>query len=195
MGIDVGTWASVASLIVSILALFPRDRRKRTEKQQQALLAVSEAYHETAAYLESRASHGRDRDREWDIALKWHDAAWLLMRYDAELSRRIGMKSEFWREGGIWDPKAIKDANIGLTTIWREVKALLGSGEDSPQDDRAESDMIRFLCPNCGKKCKAPAEAAGRRARCVRCGIRLEVPTSENPLVPPEQTVAVRCPF
>jgi len=39
----------VASLIVSTIALFPWDRQKRTKQQQKALLAVSDAYHETAA--------------------------------------------------------------------------------------------------------------------------------------------------
>src|SRR5437870_3903712 len=56
------------------------------------------------------------------------------------------------------------------------------------------SELVRFLCPHCGKRCKAPAGAAGRGSRCPRCGARLEVPTPENPLAPAVRTVPVSCP-
>src|SRR5262249_31108500 len=154
MPFDVATWSSVATLIVTIIAAFSPDRRKRTEAQQDALLAVSEAYHKTAAYLEFRATHGTDREREWEIAEKWQKAAVLLLTYDRELRERIGMKSKFWEEGGTWDPKAIKKAGIGLPTIWREVNARLGPESSPPPDDSDPSEadsIIRFLCPSCGK--------------------------------------------
>ncbi|MBL8826551.1 MAG: biopolymer transporter ExbD [Planctomycetaceae bacterium] len=35
---------------------------------------------------------------------------------------------------------------------------------------------MQFLCPECGNKLKAPAEHAGRTARCTRCGTPLVVP-------------------
>ncbi len=42
--------------------------------------------------------------------------------------------------------------------------------------------MIRFSCPQCGKKFKAPAELAGRVVSCSACRMRLTVPFpfSEN---------------
>lgn len=39
--------------------------------------------------------------------------------------------------------------------------------------------MIRFVCHQCQKRCKAPAEARGKRAKCPRCGVALVVPTSQ----------------
>ncbi len=36
--------------------------------------------------------------------------------------------------------------------------------------------MIRFLCPRCGKRCKAPDHGAGQKTSCPRCGQRLQVP-------------------
>src|SRR5262249_25080781 len=42
------------------------------------------------------------------------------------------------------------------------------------------NDYIRFSCPTCGKRLKAPPEHAGRAARC-RCGQQVLVP-SEAPL-------------
>lgn len=178
MELDVATWTSLASLIVSILALFPRDRGQRDERQQQALQAVSKAYHETAAYLEAREAVGRDREREWRIASMWDEAAWLLRAYNSELFSRISLKGRFWREGGTWNPQAITGAGIGLTSIWREVKSILGTQADPPEDDiePAEVNLFRFICPNCGKRCKAPVEAVGKEGHCPRCRIALKVP-------------------
>lgn len=125
MPFDVGTWTSVASLVVSVIALFPRDKRERTHDQEDTLLALSEAYHQTSAYLRSRESSGRNEEREWDIALKWHRAATFLRCYDEGLAKRLGVKSRFWREGGVWSEEAIKEANIGLEAIWEEVNLRL----------------------------------------------------------------------
>src|SRR5262249_45542953 len=52
--------------------------------------------------------------------------------------------------------------------------------------------MIRFDCPQCGKRCKAPVEAAGRRAKCSRCGASVLVPSgvavlATSPADPPRQ--------
>lgn len=43
--------------------------------------------------------------------------------------------------------------------------------------------MIRFNCPNCGKRLKAPDEGAGQRTKCPTCGTRLLVPAAAA--VPP----------
>jgi hypothetical protein len=125
MPLDVATWASVASLFVSVIALFPRDKRQRTQEQENALLAVSEAYHQTAAYLRVREASGRSEEQEWTIAEKWARAATLLRRYDQRLAQRLGVKSRFWREGGAWSDEAIKEADIGLSEIWQEVNLRL----------------------------------------------------------------------
>lgn len=43
--------------------------------------------------------------------------------------------------------------------------------------------MIRFMCPTCQKRLKAPDEGAGQKTHCPRCGQRLYVP-------PPLQALA-----
>jgi hypothetical protein len=46
--------------------------------------------------------------------------------------------------------------------------------------------MIRFLCPHCNKRCKVPADAAGRQAMCPKCGNSLMVPNQGVPVeLPP----------
>ena len=65
MTIDIQTATSIASLVISIVALFPRHSRDQTKDQKDALAAVSDAYHTTGKYLDYRESHPPDRDREW----------------------------------------------------------------------------------------------------------------------------------
>ena len=43
----------------------------------------------------------------------------------------------------------------------------------------ASDSLIRFICPMCWKRLKAPAKTAGRRARCTSCGQALVVPRTE----------------
>lgn len=40
--------------------------------------------------------------------------------------------------------------------------------------------VIRFSCPTCGKRLKAPLASAGRHSRCSKCGTQLTVPASDN---------------
>jgi DNA-directed RNA polymerase subunit RPC12/RpoP len=40
---------------------------------------------------------------------------------------------------------------------------------------KSDDGMLRFQCDGCHKRLKAPASAAGRKAKCVRCGQRLVV--------------------
>src|SRR5262249_45300075 len=47
---------------------------------------------------------------------------------------------------------------------------------------------------HCGKRCKAPAGAAGKGATCPRCGAHFQVPTPETPPAPGVQTATVSCP-
>ena len=42
--------------------------------------------------------------------------------------------------------------------------------------------MIRWACGWCGKRLKAPAEWAGRPARCHACGERMAVPADDSPV-------------
>jgi DNA-directed RNA polymerase subunit RPC12/RpoP len=45
----------------------------------------------------------------------------------------------------------------------------------------SEQSHVRFACPDCGARLKAPAERAGRRLRCPECGESLRVPENGAP--------------
>jgi hypothetical protein len=42
----------------------------------------------------------------------------------------------------------------------------------------AVADVIRFNCPGCDKRIKAPAAAAGKKGSCPSCSARVLIPTS-----------------
>ena len=118
---DINTWTSIFSAVVSVIALFPKDRRERTKNQDDVLLALSDAYHATNKYYAYRVTHSRDEERELDLADKWYVVGVRIRQYDESLAARLDRKSRFWREGGTWDKETIRGANIGLDDMWRDV--------------------------------------------------------------------------
>ena len=117
-------WISGASLVLQAVSMIPRDRNKRTQEDEDALAAVSEAYYATCSYYASDVSQ-RDGNKEWDMAAKWERAAILLQKYDSTLADRLNAKSEYWRRGGTWSDEAIQKAGIGLESIKKAVDERL----------------------------------------------------------------------
>lgn len=50
-----------------------------------------------------------------------------------------------------------------------------------PGQQSVKSDQIRFRCPSCARKLKAPSYAAGRRGQCRFCKTRIVVPKPVAP--------------
>jgi hypothetical protein len=126
MEYDVALWTALTSLVLQAIALIPRDPGKRTREDEQALKALSDAYHATQAYYSSR--HGGaagNRQREWEIANLWDRLSIQLRKRDERLASQLGLKSRYWREGALWNDEQIRDAGIGLEQIWAEANVLL----------------------------------------------------------------------
>lgn len=56
------------------------------------------------------------------------------------------------------------------------------------------AELIRFYCPSCNKRVKAPTEAAGRAIRCPKCGESLVIPHPEESAAESLQRKAFRAP-
>lgn len=118
-------WTSLPGLLLSLFSLLNKleaDKRKQKEDIQKA---VSIAFHHTEryyAFLEDGSS--RDRGKEFDLALDWETAGILIRSVSPDLADRIGLKSSFWRNGGIWDSEEIKEAGIQLDFIRAEGMTL-----------------------------------------------------------------------
>jgi hypothetical protein len=46
----------------------------------------------------------------------------------------------------------------------------------------AKADVIRFDCPSCSKRIKAPAIAAGKKGSCPACSVRVAIPVAIAPV-------------
>jgi hypothetical protein len=118
-------WTGALALVLQIITLFPRDKGSRTNAQEEALRALSEAYHSTEGYYAYLKENPRKEEQEWEIAKKWFHVSVLLRKYDPAISQRLDLKSRYWREGATWSNEAIKEAGIGLSRVWAEVNVRL----------------------------------------------------------------------
>ncbi len=76
-------------------------------------------------------------------------------------------------------------------TAVREPEQAMAVDEHKPADEAngllaaspapASDGMMRFLCPNCSKRLKAPPGAEGRRVNCNKCGQDLVIPGTPTP--------------
>ena len=104
-----------------------RDRKKeRTERTDQALLALYAALAETRSYLQY-LDDGKPRvlEREFAIASLWHTASVPLRDIDAELARRCFDKGSYWMEPGAWDASRIKAKGIAVEQMFDATRQLL----------------------------------------------------------------------
>jgi hypothetical protein len=112
---------SALSLVLQAVAMIPREPRNRTREDEEALTALSDAYHSTHQYYEFLRDHPRDTSREVDVAFKWERVGILFRKYDVTLAERLNAKSRYWHDGATWSDKIIREAGIGLEDIRREV--------------------------------------------------------------------------
>ena len=111
-------WEIMISILVQVFALIPADIRSRTDAQEQMRIAVMKAFHKTEAYYSQRECGAqRNRADELKIALLWEYASIRVEKYDKDLAKRLGRKSEFWRDENIWSNEQIKNVKIGLSQV------------------------------------------------------------------------------
>jgi hypothetical protein len=127
------------SLAAKAASLIPKGRGDRTNNDEQALMALSDAYFSTHRYYEYRKTNPRDKQQELDLAYKWECVGILLKKYDDTLSERLKSKSRYWKEGETWSLDIIRQAKIGLEDIKREVDERIMPLKPSPRLSRPES--------------------------------------------------------
>ena len=112
---------SIISAVVKVVGAIPKKLKDRTKEDEEALLALSDAYHSTVKYYEFLKDHDRDKCVETDVAHKWEIVGILLQKRDSTLAERLKAKSRYWRDGATWSDEIIRQAGIGLEDIRREV--------------------------------------------------------------------------
>jgi hypothetical protein len=125
---EVNLIVSGLSLVLQAVSLIPREPRNRTKEDENALAALSDAYHTTLQYYEFLKDNPRDLSKEAGIAYKWEIVGIVLQKYDSTLAERLDAKSRYWREGATWSDEVIRQAGIGLENIRREVTVRIKHG-------------------------------------------------------------------
>ncbi len=116
---------SSLALVLQAASLIPTEQRNRTAEDEEALSALSDAYHSTQQYYEFLKSKPRDTMQEIAIAHKWQLVGILLNKYDSTLAEKLDAKSRYWRDGATWSGEMICKTGIGLEGIRREVTLRL----------------------------------------------------------------------
>jgi hypothetical protein len=111
---------------LSVLGLIREQKKQRTEKIDQALLALFAALTETRSYL-SDLQNGKptDKERQFAIARLWNTASVPLREIDRDLAERCFLKGGYWMEPEAWDQKQIEAKGIAIDSVFEATRQLL----------------------------------------------------------------------
>lgn len=112
--------------VLTAIGLLREGKKQRSEKTDQALLALYAALGETKAYLQQRKTGGlSDRQREFGLANLWHRASIPLRELDPELAERCFIKGGYWMEPEAWTDEKIAQAGIAVDQVFEQTRAFL----------------------------------------------------------------------
>lgn len=112
--------------VLAGIGLIREGKKQRSEKTDQALLALYAALSESRAYMADRANRKpRNRKREHSIAMLWHTASVPLRELDPELAERCFIKGSYWMEPDTWDKKKIDENGIAIDKVFEATRRLL----------------------------------------------------------------------
>ncbi|HHP2750677.1 TPA: hypothetical protein ACRX4O_001109 [Klebsiella quasipneumoniae] len=129
MNTEVTDLVGVATLAASFLAYLEARKTNKNSKCQEitnALGQVISASEKTQTYLLSRVESGeRNRMKEWELAELWSHAAFTISQIDSDLSSRLHVKSEFWRDPDTWNQGLRATKDISLDHVSSHARKLL----------------------------------------------------------------------
>lgn len=115
--------------VLTAIGLLREGKKQRSEKTDQALLALYAALNETKAYLQQRKEGAaRDQQREFALASLWHRASIPLRELDTELSERCFLKGGYWMEPDAWTDEKVKQSGITIDQVFEQTRAFLCGG-------------------------------------------------------------------
>ena len=112
--------------VLTVLGLLREGQKRRTDKTEQALLALYAALAETKRYIqEQKDGAPRDHNKEYQIAELWHKASVPLREIDTEFAERCFLKGGYWMEPDAWDKAQIAQKGIAIDSVFEATRALL----------------------------------------------------------------------
>jgi hypothetical protein len=111
----------------NLLSTFQLERHYKDEKKDIALAAINKALLETKRYLECGGEERVDREREFELAGLWADAAAKSRYASNEIARRLQDKSLYWSGTLKWSREEVLMKQIDFDSIERTISELLGT--------------------------------------------------------------------
>ena len=112
--------------ILAAIGLLREGKKERTEKTDQALMALYAALSETKVYIrEQKEGAPRDIDKEISLAGLWRNASIPLRAIDAEFAEKCFSKGSYWLEPDVWDRQKIEEKGIAIDAVFEATRALL----------------------------------------------------------------------
>jgi hypothetical protein len=115
--------------VLTAIGLLREGKRQRSEKTDQALLALYAALNETKAYTQQRKGGApRETQREFALANLWHRASIPLRELDPELAEKCFIKGGYWMEPDAWTDEKVKQSGIAIDQVFEQTRSFLCSG-------------------------------------------------------------------
>jgi len=112
--------------VLTGLGLIREGKKQRTERIDNALLALYAALAEIRAYIADREKgKRRNRRREFELARLWQAASIPLRAIDKEFAERCFDKGSYWMEPDTWDKKRIEEKGIAIDAVFDATRKLL----------------------------------------------------------------------
>lgn len=110
----------------NLLGTFQAERHYKDDKKDLALTAINKALLETKKYLEQGGGDQCiDREREFELAGLWADAATKARYASNQIAMRLQNKSLFWSDNLKWSREEVLAKKIDLDSIQKTVSELL----------------------------------------------------------------------
>ena len=111
---------------LAVLGLIRDQKRQRTERTDQALLALYAALAETRSYMsELKQGTAQDTARQFAIAQLWYRASVPLRRIDKDLAERCFLKGGYWMEPNVWEQSQLETKRITIDSVFEATQQLL----------------------------------------------------------------------
>lgn len=110
----------------NLLGWFQKNRMHKDEEKDAALEAINKALFASMKYVEEQQrSNHPIRDREFELAELWANAAAKARHASSELSVRLQDKSVYWTNPIRWSREEVLEKRIDFLTIQHEIRQLI----------------------------------------------------------------------
>jgi hypothetical protein len=110
----------------NLLSWMQKERHLRSQQKDEALVAINAAILATKKYIEeSGGVKCHDRQKEYELAQIWSDAAIKARHASEDLAVRLQDKSAYWSDSFEWSSNEVFARQIDLGDIQQQVRDLL----------------------------------------------------------------------